>query len=314
MVTYRLATPYSLGIAFGLPGSDRIVTLEHLVRDCAEVLLLDAMGRPDTVPVLWTDDTLDLALVGNPTKKHFPATNYHTSEEVTEVISCAPDRFGQPEHRPGKVTGRLDRPNGATYLVHSALLNAQRSGAPLLSADRRTLLGINTFLTRNGHPVGYALPAAHLETLKKVPLTPERFTELLPHTPQGMARTIEIILERAGHAPDLSRRGPNAWAVQRGSARIELIYSERTGLLSGDAYLCAVGSEAKRDLWEFLLKENARLDGLTLSLRDNHVLLSLLIHDRYLHPETGTRRFEQLCRAADDYDDVLVNRFGCSFT
>ena len=314
--TYRIATPYALGVAFPLPGGKRLVTLEHLVRDCARVNLIVSPREVLSVPVVWTDDMLDLALLDpSDTELQIPEVAF-AAAGITNgpVESLAPDRYGNPVRTHGTITGTTSRPNAVEYLVHTARLDESRSGAPLLDAHNE-LLGISTFLTQNGHPVGYALPAARLLPLVDCPLpNREHFQQLPAYEAEGISRTIENILRGAGYRPELSRRGPFAWSVNRGSAQIELIYSDRSDILSGDAYLCVLPAPERRaELAEFLLRENAKLEGLTFSIHNNHVLISMLIYNRYLRRDSGSRLFERLCLAADAYDDILVDRFGCTF-
>ena len=63
-------------------------------------------------------------------------------------------------------------------------------------------------------------------------------------------------------------------------------------------------------LYEYLLKQNGQMDGLSFSVKDQDVILSLLIFDRYFNVETGLKLFENLIAKADYYDNILVEKFG----
>jgi serine protease Do len=131
-----------------------------------------------------------------------------------------------------------------------------------------------------------------------------------PYTPTGTQATIEKILTRTGVDVRLTRRGPNLWDIRRGSAHIAVAYHEDSGLVTGDAQLAYIPSEEAGDLFEYLLRENYRLEKLGFSLKSGEIILSLLIFDRYLSVKTGLPQFERLFEAADHYDNILVDRFG----
>jgi serine protease Do len=108
----------------------------------------------------------------------------------------------------------------------------------------------------------------------------------------------------------LSRSGPNAWEIRPGSASIIITYHEKTGLLSADALLCELPKKDIKPLYEYLLRENHRNEGLSLSVHEQDIILSLLIFDRYLNEETGQAMLRELFEKADFYDNKLVEEFG----
>ena len=67
------------------------------------------------------------------------------------------------------------------------------------------------------------------------------------------------------------------------------------------------------DLYEYLLEENYKLDGLTFSVKDDEIILSLLIFDQYFEKETALKLFEHLFVCSDHYDDVLVGKFNAKW-
>mgnify|MGYP001591587247 CR=1 FL=1 len=129
----------------------------------------------------------------------------------------------------------------------------------------------------------------------------------------GINRIIEEILKNAGHDPRLARQAPNSWEITQGSARISISYYEPGGLISGDAMLCELPKEHSKQAYEFLLRQNFELEGLTLSVDGQAVVLSLIIFDRYLNLETGQRLFQHLFEKADYFDNILVEQFGATW-
>ena len=126
----------------------------------------------------------------------------------------------------------------------------------------------------------------------------------------GVAATLEEMIEQAGHQASLSRSGPNCWTITQGSAKINIHYHEGNGIITGDAYLCSLPKTNIKPLYEFLLRQNYILEGLALSIKDQAIILSLIIHDRYLNVETGLKMFQNLFEQADHYDNVLVEEYG----
>lgn len=336
---FQIATPYQTGNGFLLPGTSYVVTHEHIVRDCATATLNALGGSPLSAPVVYVDMRRDLALLD--ISKWPDEANFPTAAPPTGRYTA----FGMDAQRglltaTGDLLGEQTRPSGIDYLEHNALLKDTHSGGPLLDPDGK-LCGINSFLHRNGAAVAYALPERHLREAADLNILRSAVRcldcdqiaydhldgaqclncerplsyphEIAPYESTGIAKTIEEILERSGYDIATSRRGRHSWSVTQGSARIQLHYSDEEGILTGDAYLCRLNEDRCPEIYEYLLRENFALEGLSLSVHEGSVLLSLLIHDAYLHVDTGTRRFAHLCRTADVYDETLVREFGCTF-
>jgi len=108
----------------------------------------------------------------------------------------------------------------------------------------------------------------------------------------------------------LTRRGPNCWQVQHGSATINVSYYEKNGLLVGDAHLCELPEEDNEALFTYLLKQNFEIENLSFSIQNKDIVLSLMIYDRYLNELTGRRLFKYLFQQSDDFDNILVEQYG----
>jgi serine protease Do len=203
-------------------------------------------------------------------------------------------------------------------------------------------VGVNTFIIRDGNSIGFSLPANYLnltieeylkgkyapgvrcnscmnivfeqeEVAKYCTYCGSKITmirDIEVYEPLGINKTIEAMLLKLGYHIELSRRGPNNWEIIRGSAKITISYHEKTGLIVGDALLCLLPKQNIKRLYEFLLRENYKNESLSFSVRNQDILISLLIYDQYLNTETATKIFQQLFEAADKYDDILVHQFG----
>jgi serine protease Do len=63
-------------------------------------------------------------------------------------------------------------------------------------------------------------------------------------------------------------------------------------------------------MYEYLLRENYKLEGMMFSVNNQDVVLSTFIFDQYLTYETGLEILKTLFAAADSYDGVLIDQYG----
>ena len=130
------------------------------------------------------------------------------------------------------------------------------------------------------------------------------------YVPVGTAKMIEDILKNLKKNVRLSRRGKNFWEINEGSAKINVSFSEQNGFIISDAHLARIPKEGIKDIYEFLLRENDKLDHLTFSVNKQDIVLSSIIFDKYLNEQTATTILEKHFERADHYDNILVEQFG----
>jgi serine protease Do len=111
----------------------------------------------------------------------------------------------------------------------------------------------------------------------------------------------------------LAREGMNHWAVKEGSAKIKITYNPENFIIAGDAFLCQMPADATKikPLYQFLLQENYRMNGLVLSCVQQNIVLSCIMYDLDLSKEAGANAFRHLFQKADQYDDLLKTEYGC---
>ncbi len=345
-VVIQIATPYSKGTGFYVKEYDLIVTNEHVVRGNREVVIDSSRFKRQLVEVLFVDVKHDLAFLSVPKDVEIPKVNLGFVNSVKEGDNVV--AIGHPfglkyTTTQGIISSTFHQQNDITYLQHDAALNPGNSGGPLLNM-RGEIVGINTFMIRDGENIGFSLPINYLkETIveynkgdgrsgtrctacsnmvfdrgKAVKYCPHCGAKItLPtyeedYEPVGVSKTVEELLAATDHDVKLSRRGPNNWEIHQGSAKINITYHEKTGLIIGDAFLCNLPKESIGPLYEYLLKQNYLIEGLTFSVnpKGHDIILSLLIYDRYLNVDTGIQLFKHLFEKADHYDDILVDEFG----
>lgn len=347
-VLMQIATPLSTGTGFYLRDFDLIVTNDHVIHGNREVVV-DGKGiEKQLVKVLFSDPKYDLAFLSGPTEiREAPAVKLSSDPRISEgeqVIAIGHPYGLKYSATQGIISSTSHIQNNIPYLQHDAALNPGNSGGPLvnLSGD---IVGVNTFVLRDGQNIGFSLPVRYLsETITEfrkgeghigtrcsscANFVYEHTQEkgYCPHCgakvelpsaveeyeASGMSRTVESIIEKTGHNIRLSRRGPNSWEIQQGSARINISYYDKNGLIVGDAQLCSLPKDNIKPLYEYLLRQNYTSEGLSFSVRDQDIILSLLIHDRYLKPETGEKLFRRLFEKADYYDDILTGQYGAQW-
>ena len=343
----QIATPFSTGTGFFLVSEGLIITNEHVVRDNKVVVLDGATFDKQLAAVMYVDPRLDIAFVAAPEAENVTRLELASAADVVEgeSVLAVGHPFGLKYTATMGIVSNTQHDQGGTrYLQHDAALNPGNSGGPLLDLQGR-IVGINTFIIRDGNSVGFALPSSYLVEAVKEYADHHQKTAVRCHScgnmvfddtvqdsycpvcgtkvslpsllddyePVGVKRTIEQLLEELGYDVPLSRKGPNNWQIENGSAEINISYHEQTGLIVGDAILAVLPRQDIKPIYEFLLKENYAMSGLTFSVQGQDIMLSLLIYDRYLNVESGKTLFNLLTKRADDYDNILVERFGAQW-
>ncbi len=347
-IIVQIATPYNTGTGFFLKSENLIVTNEHVVRSNREVIIYGNSFEKQMAKVLFTDPKHDLAFLQTPEMiNKIPEVKIGQNKNIEQgdkVIAIG-DAFGMKySATQGIVSNTIQEKNGVSYIHHDAALNPGNSGGPLIDSDG-AIIGINTFIIKSGNSVGFSLPVEYLiKTIKEFKEAGGKFgtrcfscsnlvfengkkdkycphcgskieipSEVAAYEPIGVAKTIEDMLTEKGHYAQLARRGPFNWEIEQGSAKISISYHEKTGLIIGDAYLCSLPQKDINPLYEFLLRQNYEMEGLTFSVKGWDIVLSLLIYDRYLNKETGIKLIEHLFERADYYDNILVEKYGATW-
>ena len=344
----QIATPYSTGTGFYLKAPNLIVTNNHVVEGNREVIV-EGVGVPRQISrVLYNDVKFDLAFLEIP-PKNSELPNLELSPIVLregETVTAVGHPFGlRYTFTQGIVSNPRHIHNNIDYIQHDAALNPGNSGGPLVNTEG-SVVGVNTFVIKDGNTIGFSLPSKYLgEALNAfqegngeaavrcescLNLVFETTIEVGDYCPncgskvslpskteiyrsEGVGLSIETMLTKLGYDVRVSRRGPNSWEIRQGSAKINIAYHQQNGLILCDAYLCTLPKDNIKPLYEYILRENYRNEGVTLSVRGQDIILSLLIHDRYLRDDTGTKLLQNLFEKADYYDNILVEQYGAKW-
>ena len=343
-IIVQIATPYSTGTGFLLEQYDIIITNEHVVRNNKTVIVYGKHFEKQLTDVFFLDKKHDLAFLKMPSAIQSLKVELGEKDKLTEgdkVVAIGHPYGLKYTATQGIVSNTYHLVDEIVFIQHDAALNPGNSGGPLIN-EKGEIVGINTFILKDGENLGFSLPSHYIQSTieafkggnndygarcascmnivfekqregkycihcgskLKLPSMIEEFE------PAGMPKTIESMLEQLGYDIRLCRRGPNSWEMQKGSAKIRVSYFEKNGLIIGDAFLCLLPSKNIKPIYEYILRTNYSLKGLTISVKGQDIILSLLIYDRYFNSETGLRLFKNLFQQADDLDNILVEEYG----
>ncbi|MBP7272545.1 MAG: trypsin-like peptidase domain-containing protein [Saprospiraceae bacterium] len=348
-VVFAITTPFSSGSGFYLASHKLVITNHHVIDGDTRVTLRGHPIQKQHAQIIYFDPYYDLAflqLANEEVAAAVPAVVLGDSAKVREGehVIVAGHPFGLSlTATQGIISNTQHLENNINYLQTDAALNPGNSGGPLIN-QAGEVIGVNTFIIKNGQNIGFALPAKYLkETLNEFATRPNKDTAAMrcrsclnivfeqevdgafcPHCgddlvfpsprdnyePIGVSRTMEQLLASLGYDVALARQGNSAWEIQRGSTTIQVYYHEPNATIFAEAILVTLPREKIQPIYEYLLRENYRLEGMTLSINDQNIMLTLIIIDRYFNMKTAKILFENLFDRADYYDDILINQFG----
>src|SRR5215831_14276079 len=345
----QIATPVATGTGFYIKEFDLIVTNQHVVGNNAEVTIAGKAFDKVFSKVWYTDRKHDLAFLDPPKTNELADIKlgrYEETKDGDEVLAMG-NPYGLNYTATQGVISKVDRiREGLKFIQIDAAINPGNSGGPLVDEDGK-VVGVNSFIIRGGDNLGFALPVNYLRealqlylpnkgqpstrchscgylvtpanidskkycpncgTEVKLPTMPEKEVE-----PVGVAKAVEEILKELGKDVKLAREGQNNWSVREGSAKIKISYNPENYFIAGDAYLCQLPPDATKikPLYQYLLEENYRLNGLVLSCVKQNIVLSSIVYDLDMTKESGAEIFQRLFKKADEYDDYLKNTFSC---
>ena len=337
----QIMTPYGSGTGFII--DDLIITNSHVVGGLKEVVISSKKIKRVVVEVIYDDPYYDLAFI----KADFeePSTPIKLSTKTVEngdTTIAIGHPYGLNYTATEGIVSRASRlQDDLEYIQIDAAINPGNSGGPLLNVDG-DVIGINTFIIQNANNLGFSLPYFYIKevidefkaldktNIIKCPSCKNYINETditndycpscgvklevarlrrKGYNPSGATKLLEEILTSLNIDVTLARRSQSSWRIDEGSARIEINYYEN-GVIIGDSKLCAIPSKDIDKVYDYLLGENEKLSYLQFAINENSIYLSYLIVDSALTQEEGKIAFERLIKYSNEYDDILINRFG----
>ncbi|MBP6625643.1 MAG: trypsin-like peptidase domain-containing protein [Chitinophagaceae bacterium] len=343
----QIATQQSTGTGFYLKDYNLIVTNHHVVKQHGDVTIKGKSFEKQFTKILFIDTKYDIAFLSPPENIEFSQIklgDYHQLHDGDEVLAMG-HPYGLNYSSTQGVISRVDRvQNGLKYIQVDAAINPGNSGGPLVN-QQGEVIGMNSFIISGGDNLGFALPSDYIkEALEQyMPLRGESVVrcqscstlvtaanidgeycpncgtkiELIPtqqsnQEPIGIAKSIEDILEQLGKNKELARITNNQWEVKEGSVTIRIIYHADQMIIATHAYLSQLPKQNIVQLYEYVLKENYSLKNMFFSVSGQDILLSNLSYDMNMTPESGIDTFKELFKKADEYDNILIDKFGCT--
>ena len=346
----QIATTTGTGTGFYVKEFDLIVTNDHVVDNNGEVTIAGKAFDKAFSRVWYTDRKHDLAFLEAPESIELPEIRlgrYEDMKDGDQIVAIG-HPYGLNYTATQGVISKVDRiRDGLKFIQIDAAINPGNSGGPLVN-NKGEVIGVNSFIIRGGDNLGFALPVNYLRealqmyipnrgqastrcfsctylvtssnidstkycpscgTEVKLPAIPEKEIQ-----PVGAAKTIEEILKELGKDVRLAREGVNHWGVKEGSAKIKITYNAENFFIAGDAYLCQMPTDIVKikPLYQFLLQENYKTNGLVLSCVKQNIVLSCIMYDLDMSKETGAAAFLHLFQKADHYDDFLKKEYNCT--
>ncbi|MFM2269505.1 MAG: hypothetical protein RL757_2946 [Bacteroidota bacterium] len=342
----QIATPHGTGSGFYLREPNLVITNNHVVEENREVVIEGIGVKRQVVSILYTDERYDLAFLSPPLEaENLPNIELSAQNWLREGATVV--AVGHPfELKYTFTQGIISNPkhvfNDLFYIQHDAAINPGNSGGPLFDTNGK-VVGVNTAIIAGANTIGFSLVCDHLHETIADYLTGERNSgtrcpacsdlvfdstvlrdEYCPNCgtkvrlpskiedfkPEGFSLTIEKMLQLNQFDVRLLRQGADSWRVKKGSATIDINYNERVdGMISCDAVLCSLPKKNIGAVYEYLLRQNFENKHLTLSVRGQDIVLSLVIFDRYLQEDIGVELLHELFEKADFYDTFLVENY-----
>jgi serine protease Do len=345
-IIVQIHTPGGSGSGFIVKDKNLIVTNRHVIFGNERVVVRGESFSKTMADVVYTDPLNDIAFLRVPDGYENSALVSISNEKVEagEKIIAIGHPMGLRFTATQGIVSKADRKfNNVDYIQVDAAINPGNSGGPLIN-ERGEVVGVNTFIYRDGESLGFALPSVKLNeilgefatrsnneraskcssctniitrtTLQDgyCPHCGNQFDikefESAPYEPEGVSSTIEKILTGIGKNVELSRVGKVAWDVESGSALVKIAYNTNNRFIYCDATLGSLPKDNIGKLYEFMLRENYSLESLTLSVDRQNIILGTIVFSDDLNEETGKIILDELFKKADHYDHVLAEQYG----
>ncbi len=345
-IVVQIHTPGGSGSGLIVKDHQLIVTNRHVIYGHDEVVVRGENFAKRRTEVVYSDALNDLAFLRLPDGYELAGQVEISREEVQageSIIAIGHPLGLQFTATQGIVSKAQRKFNNVDYIQVDAAINPGNSGGPLINSAGR-VVGINTFIYRDGESLGFALPSTKLHSILTEYNTTGRTErasmcsscsnivlkstlqdgycghcgskfdihefESVHYVPEGVSKTIEGILGDIGIDVAISRSGKTAWEIEQGSAEIRISYSSQNGFIYSDATLGSLPKEKIGELYAYLLEQNYVLDNLSFSINKQNIVLGTIIYDYDLNPQSGKLIFSDLMHKADEYDAILHEKYG----
>jgi serine protease Do len=343
----QIATPYGNGTGFYLKREGLIITNFHVIAGSTQAAVTGRKIKKTLLPVVCHDPLYDLAFIQPDAVyeevEDIPLGESESVKEGNEVLAIGHPFGLKYASTRGIISKTKSNYNGIDYLQIDAPINPGNSGGPLVDENGK-IIGVNTFIIKEGNSLGFALPVNYLqsclEEFRKIekrrsvrctacsnliiidemvkgycPECGNKMEEEIyrgkPYIPSKTGEMMETVLDLLEYKKELCRMGIDLWQVERGSVKINISFVAATRFIVADAVIAQLPKKGLAPLYAFLLQKNYEMQRTVFSINNRDILLSLLIFESDFTLETAMPQFRELFTFADKYDDILVNQFDC---
>ena len=345
----NIQTPWGTGTGFYLYKYGFIVSNRHVVQGCRQVVISGPLFKRCLTNVLYVDPYFDLSFIQPPSGVEFSQIDIAPENmEITDGEEVK--AFGHPLHlnyttTQGVISKSGRKFGGKDYIQTDAAINPGNSGGPLVNS-KGYVIGVNTFILTNGQNLGFALPFKYLrQTINDylensggvysvrckscsnivteqsvdnfycpfcgVKMDKEDFTGK-PYIPCDTSKKIEDILIKLGYDVILLRYGRDNWVINEDNFSVTITYDSQNNYVVAVTNLCMLYKNNFARVYEFLLRENARIPRMSFFVVDYFVYLcTSSIKNTDFHIDTGLDLFKIYISYCKRFANVLINRMGC---
>jgi len=272
-VLIQIATPWSTGTGFYVNDYNIVVTSFHATRGAREMVISGKLFPKTMARLLYADSANKLAFVEAPEGVLLPKVDLANINLFNENQG-----FNFSLEYLKKALDKYQQYKGKFVMVCS---------------------NCSTFITKE-NIIDFCCP----DCGTKVPIDVFNGKKYKP-SPTG--KKIEEIIRKLNYEVPIARIGKDFWEIEEGSALICIKHDVDNRYVKAYAVLCKLPKENIGSIYEYLLKENNYLKGLSFSVIKNEILLSMMhISEEDLHINSAIRLFKTLFNKADDYDDILI--------
>jgi serine protease Do len=342
---FQVFTGGGTGTCF-LIGDRLLLTNCHVVAPYRSVAIERRDRRRVSAAVRLLHPKRDLAILelSEPLEGEiFPlsTTNQLESKQTVYIV-------GFPVGLPLSITeGIISNPqqqlDGQLFVQTDAAINPGNSGGPMLD-EAKQVVAVTTCKLSSADMVGFGIPASDASALLEsfrgqtedfgvmcpscdaLLGLPERYCSgcgvdlkeieleqyFEPDAEHPVVAFVEGALRKAKVDPVLARHGEHNWTFHSGSAPVK-IWACCSEHLCFSSPLAQIGKQKLSDLFRFLL--SAEHAPFSFDLDDSTIRLNLTFHmsDVFTHTDSEeiSRAIAQFIGAADEFDNILVDQYGC---
>jgi len=340
----KISTQFSWGIGFIHYKHNIIITNEHLVRRQKSVFIQGRKLNKCRAKVLFVDEKLDLAFLECPPEYSYKSTTIEIEHQIGSGETIYSLGYTKKSFIEGQLYDNINSRNPIKHFKSIADITTTNLVGPLVN-HMGNIVGIHIFYPQETNKLNYVLPSIKIHDsitkylhsdrklkikcpkclniyfeqngiLESCPTCKSQIKSLFEFekfSSIGVTRIVEDVITSLGYDVNLVCQGINNWVLERGSSSLNISYAQKNGIIMADAYLCTLPDDNLDVIYNFLLQQNNILNGISFSIKNQNIILSLIVFEQHLNTLTLKNMVENLILQADRYDNILVEEYGAKW-